>query len=721
MLFFVLVLTGISATAQRPAAGEPASSRNGYWMPNHDTIRVFLVFAEVVGDPGDDMGGEPDSRWPRGKMPVNADEYFDVAVPANGEFRSRMTRFFEQASFGQYIMLGDYYPKLAQIPYAELKGNGDENIYNWLEAQPGDDLITASGLHFTGPDFDRWTAGSGYAMKKVKAPDGLVDFILIMWRVNTKITRKDNSGSVNMSALNKPIKGMNGFMDRSRFVSRHSAGGGIIQHEYSHSLYGGNNFHTGGRGAGNATFMHAMGGFGNLSSYGSNSGTWNAWDRHRMGWKSPKKDFYISGTCVSTGKEINLDLAYRQPLDCPGMEFYLDDFIDSGDALRIELPYVQTDNPDAKRQYLWIENHQIRPGNEDHSTRMSRGVYAYVQVGKDDTASFDGPGLYTAPLNAFGHFDLDVDAENQAVGIRGNRANAFTGLHLSMIPAWNSIEPNVRTNNKGDTIETVPLTIFREESVYPKSVKVGIVQMGPSEFVFDTHPALGTVHDAFTEGAVIEVGKNPGPTPVYTWESRGSNSVAPFTEPRRDDNRTIYLNGIRIALLEQKPDGRMRIRLDWEADPLEGVQRWCGRIVALENVELAPGAELVLDLGYSPQKPVNPIRVRGEWVFSDTTTLEMRQGASILGDEGSWLVLRAGSRMLLGPGSQLNLGANGRLVLEEGSVLEFAEGSGFSLGDKASIQVKGGVILDHGAVVKLGEGIKIKAKGGQMPDWCKKK
>ncbi len=712
------LMMAVTITPAQAQSRDGVSSRNGYWMPNRDTVRIFMVFAEVIGDPDDREGGEPESLWPRGRMPKNADEYLDFAAQPGREFNSRMTRFFQQASFGEYILLGDYYPKLARIPWSELKGNGDENIRLWLENEPGEDLRTAGGLSLN-RDFDRWTIPAGFGRHKLKEPDGYGDFLLILWRVNSKVTKSDNSGSVNVGAWRKPVKGLQGFMDISRFVTRHSAGGGILQHEYSHSLYGGNNFHTGGRGAGNSSFMHPMGGFSNLSSFGSNSGTWNAWDRHRMGWKNPSKQFYISATCVSSGREVDLDLQYRQTLDCPGMEFYLDDFIDSGDALRIELPYVQQHSPDARRQYLWLENHQIRPGNQDHSPRMSRGIYAFVQVGKDDTSSFDGPGLYTAPLHPLGHYDLLLDPVQESVGIRQQRANPFTGLHLSMIPAWNTIEPNVQVNSRGDTTGVFPLSIFREETIYPKSVSMGIGQMGPEQFVYETHPALGTVHDAFRPGSIIALGHNPAPMPLYTWESKGTSRSPPYDAPRPNDNRIISLNGIRIEILEQLNDGRMRIGLGWNAEELQGSQRWCGNLISSEDVRLGSGSTLMLDLGLSPQKPVAPMRHRGEWVFSDTTVMRFVEGASLYAGPGSRITLRAGSRMYIGPGSTLELAPSARLILEEGSTLDLAPGSIFVLGEKSRLDLKGSTLSDRGSELKRSEGVKISARSSQMPDWCK--
>ncbi len=690
----LLLLVALVFSAGLCAQSGPVSSRNGYWMPNRDTIRVFLVFAEVVGDPDDTQGGEPGSLWPRGQMPRNADEYLDVAVGRNGELRSRMSRFFHQASFGQYVMLGDYYPKLVRIPFSELKGNGDNNVLEWLREQPGDDLVTANGFHLNGGDFDRWSFPKGFGLPKTREPDGLADFLLILWRVNSKVSKSDNSGSVNVGAWRQPLKGVQGFNDVSRFISRHSAGGGILQHEYAHSLFGGNNFHTGGRGAGNASFMHPMGGFSALSSFGSNSGTFNAWDRHRMGWFNPNKSYAISATCASTGREVDLDLSYRQRIDCPGMEFLLDDFIDSGDALRIALPYVQTDNAQARQQYLWLENHQIRPGNEDHSPRMSPGIYAYIQVGKDDTSSFDGPGLYTAPLHPLGHYDMELDPEEASAVLRPRMANPFTGLHLSMVPAWNTQEPNVRTNRQGDTLEVLRQQILREETVYIKSVQYGLGVLPPEDFVFETHPALGTVHDALRPGDVLAVGSNPAPVSMYTWESKGNNGAPPFDSPRPADNRRIYLNGIVLSVQEQLPDGRIRIGLSWRGQPLAGYQRWCGHIVANENLELADGASLLLDLGLSPQKPVHPIAHRGEWVFSDTTVLHLREGASLRAGFKSRITLRAGSRLLLDPGSVLALGPKGRLTLEPGSVLVLSPGARLDQGEGSKIVNRGGRIQE---------------------------
>ena len=722
LLFLLFLLAGSHFAVSAQSRAE-TTSRNGYWMPNRDTIRVFLVFAEAVGDP-DDQGGEPASSWPRGQMPKNAEEYFDAECKDPSELKSRMTQYFHQASFGVYVILGDYYPELVRIPFKDIKRYGDEQVVDYLEALPEDDIITANGYSFN-EDFDNWTIGSGYGRYKEKTPDGLVDFFLIVWRVNSKISTNDNAGSVNVRKWRRPLKGKDGFMDRSRFISRSSSGGGILQHEYSHSLYGGNNFHTGARGAGNASFMHAVGGWSNLSSFGSSSTSWNAWDRHRMGWKPADKEYYISATCASTGKEVSLDLEYGQEVDCPGMEFWLDDFVDRGDALRVRLPYVQTDNPSARRQYLWLENHRMRPGRIDHHPDMTKGVYAFIQVGKSDTSDFGGPGLYTTPLNGYGHYDFDIDPKEERLYQWRERENPFTGIHFTMIPAMNSVEPNVVKDRNGDTVSVHPDEIWRGETVYIKGVLVKGTPLPESDFHYKTHTCLGTVHDAFVPGDIISISDNPAPVNVLTWETRSSRRVSPYPTPRAGDSRQIWLNGIRIELLEEDSKGRMKIKLDWQTDPLTGSKnRWCGPLNSVENIEVAAKSTLLIDLGLSATKPVNPLKFRKSTVFADTTYLRLRNGATLFAGEDAVVRLRWGSKLILETGSILDLGSGARLIVEEGASVMIEEGASLKLATGARVYLKdpdswislesgSSLSMDSKSCLEISNGAKLTEKGAQ--------
>lgn len=687
----LLVAAGFGQPLQAQTS-DAVSSRNGYWMPNRDTLRIFLVFAEIVDDPVDPTRESPSQGWPAGRMPPNADTYFDHALPPGRTPKGWITRFFHEGSFGQYVVLGDYYPELIRIPAAQRKGNGDGNVLEYLNALPGEDLRTAHGYTLNGIDFDRWTAADGKGLPKTKAPDGLVDFCMIVWRINSRVSTSENGGSVNVNIKRTPLKGKQGFMDFSRFVARHSSAMQILKHEFSHSLYGGNNFHTGSRGAGNATFMHAMGGYSNLSSFGANSPSLNAWDRHRMGWKPKNKSFFISATCASTGQEVSTDLAYRDSTVCPGMRFWLDDFSQSGDALRIQLPYVQSHNPAARNQYLWFENHQRRPGRIDHEAPMPRGIYAFAQIGKDDTSSFGGPGLYTVPLHGLGHFDLIMDPVSERVSIKRGLANPFTGLHLNVIPAVNRIEPNIKINGRGDTAYVRRRVIQREETLYLKGVQAFGGEMPASDFVYSNHPVLGTAYDGFGVGRTFAVGENPAPTPWLTWEQPGVNEVAPYAAPQPDDNRHIPLNGIVVKVLETDARGRVLLDVSWQGQPVEGRQRWCGPLYLREPLRLADRTSLELDLGLMPTRPVDPLKHNGQAVFSDTTVLRLLPGSRMeLGDKADISLLN-GSRLIVDSGATLVLGKKARIRVRQEGLLDLRPGSRLALGRKAKLEEKGGTV-----------------------------
>jgi hypothetical protein len=355
LLFVLISIAGTTSYAQN------TSSRNGYWLPVRDSIRIFLVFAEVVNDPYDTYTIPDNGLWRRGELPSNVDTYFEHDLKPGQEIDGYITKYFYQASFGAYLVLGDYYPKLVQIPYSELTGNGDLNVLDYLNGLDQKDLRTMHGYSVNEGDFDRWSNLSAVGKPKPMKADSLIDMVMIMWRFNSRIKDKPtSSGSVGPGYPNRQLKAMKGVAMMSRFLNFNSQAQNIIRHEYAHGLFGGNNFHTIG-GYGMRVFMDFPGGFGMLSESDRSADTWNAWDRHRLAWKLEEKHFLISGLDAA-GKEIETDLSVETNFP---EKVFLRDFVSSGDAIRIELPYVQDVNPKAPKQYLWIENRQRLEDNID--------------------------------------------------------------------------------------------------------------------------------------------------------------------------------------------------------------------------------------------------------------------------------------------------------------------------------------------------------------------
>src|SRR5690606_30956583 len=116
--------------------------------------------------------------------------------------------------------------------------------------------------------------------------------------------------------------------------------------------------------------------------------------------------------------EVNGDL---DPLAGDTGIFVLRDFVPSGDALRIRMPFL----PEGEYpQWLWIENHQTEARNGCPTDRFqyegpgmpcvrpaAPGIYAQMQVDKDQRSGsniYGGYADYLRPVLANGNFDRQL-------------------------------------------------------------------------------------------------------------------------------------------------------------------------------------------------------------------------------------------------------------------------------------------------------------------------
>jgi len=115
------------------------SSRFGADISTKDTIRVFYVFAEL-----DNNSASTISTWQPGQIPTNANAFFDADFDTNN-INGFMTKYFYQASFGQFIVLGDYYPNILKIDTNISVANQEDTIFSMLNNITSNDIITARG------------------------------------------------------------------------------------------------------------------------------------------------------------------------------------------------------------------------------------------------------------------------------------------------------------------------------------------------------------------------------------------------------------------------------------------------------------------------------------------------------------------------------------------------------------------------------------------------
>ena len=251
-------------------------SREGYWLPVKGKLRILMVYAEVMNDP-DEPGFV--AGWEPGKMPRNPGYFFDHELKPGEQAKGILTKYYQQASFGEFQVLADYYPDLISVDFNNMASRGFRQVLDTIIKQTGKDVVTANGYSVNAGDFDFFSVASGHGKPKVSKPDSLLDMIMVIWRVNSKITTSSSGGYCMPYRMGFPFKSMKGFMAYSYFVNEGAANYVILRHEFSHLLLGGNNFHTGGSGAGTKTFMSSAGGFAMLSSWDRSSQVFNAFDR----------------------------------------------------------------------------------------------------------------------------------------------------------------------------------------------------------------------------------------------------------------------------------------------------------------------------------------------------------------------------------------------------------------------------------------------------------
>ena len=105
------------------------NSRNGRSLPATDTIRVFIVFAEVIGAPNDPGGlWVGNGSWETGSLPPNKDLIINHSI-SNSTPLVGVTKYFHEVSNGKFIVLGDYYPEIVQIDYNNVTSPTTE----WVE------------------------------------------------------------------------------------------------------------------------------------------------------------------------------------------------------------------------------------------------------------------------------------------------------------------------------------------------------------------------------------------------------------------------------------------------------------------------------------------------------------------------------------------------------------------------------------------------------------
>ncbi len=646
-------------------------SENGWALPVKDTLRILVLFGEVIYDTLPELEFLPNGNkvWPKGSLPTYADSLFDTGdspIKTGG-----MTRYYSEISLGNFYVFGDYHPNLIQIPYSGMRSGGVNAMLRILvdSLAASGSVLSANG--FTVEDFDLWEKSSGRGLKILPRTGEYqgVDHLMVLIR-NYHVLG-GGSGQASPSSF--------GLVEGKRTDSYSVFAGGarfpfsILRHELNHLFLGGNNFHSGGGNSAGFTsyVLPVQGGWAMMGGANSSFLTCSAWDRYRLGWAAEGNEFLISAR-DDGGKEVNSDLDASRGEDA-GI-YYLRDFQTTGDALRIKLPFIPEDQ---FQQWLWLENHT--------TFRFNGSEFDRFQYEKHDCTSFSNPGIY---------MQMQVDAEEKEGGNIFTKVNAdylrpvLANGNYDLLWSRDKVSPGFCVN--GEAYRYYEQLPERENPLTGNhDQEISLAVVGDSIFQLDHHNLEGTMikktngefsrldlmgneFHAFRQGGndQLGIGTNPsGASMLTTLNSRKPR------KPHPQNSNAVYLNGISVKILETFPDGTVKLEIVFDDNSLADSRRWCAPEIILQNHNLS-GPDLYvtgtlnLARGLTPTRFDHPDSILTPPVFTDRTIMKVTSGAEIENDRGT-ITLHQDSELHFHSGSRLIQNRRSRVRLRDSSTLFF--------------------------------------------------
>ena len=693
-------------------------SRNGYYLSPHDTIRMLVVFAELdyTDTTIDPSINWHDHYWDAHSLPIWADSLFAAYDTTDFSYK-RVTRYYQYASSNNHIVLGDYLiaPDNGRI-FHMTTSNGIVNVselVSTINNKLQSNIITKNGFSSIN-DFDQWTSGSP-GVEKNKIPNGKWDYVILAIRNSL------NPGNPNghTTTTNVPLLGFD--VDKACIIcvgdSKNPAH--VIRHEYAHTLLGGNDFHTCGGGWADTYnyWIPQTGGWALLGLYGSSLMCWNAWDRYRLGWKGVGNTYDISARCSDGITEVNGDIDFNN-----GNGVYvLRDFVTTGDALRIKLPFIHENR--EYPEWIWLENHQGFNNNnvefdkwqyqeENCVEDFAPGLMAYIQINNNIRESSAWSDVYNNqyadylnPLTANGFWDrsfLTDTVFNECVSYSWTRPfirygeNPLTGCgdqsYYSVDIDGNDFLSCNTNDKKYDQLNNWT-TISGNDTL------TNLFQLGHSSHSF-----------TLNGNKKIGIGTNPSSAPLI-------NMVGQINQYYNAKNlRTTYLNGISIEILEQYANGNIKVRIRFDDVDVDNDVRWCSDSIVLNNIQtnsgyslnVKAGKTILLDQGLNATRMTNPILFNGQKIFASPTTFTIQPDVKIhLEDDAS---------IILDNSSKLHLRERSSCVIEDGATLEIKSGTVLQLDDCSSLVIKGSgmLIVESGAELRISPTAKFVFQNGSQ-------
>lgn len=657
------------------------NSENGWYISPHGTIKIFVVFVELDYDENPDDNPHPKGTdgWKPGQLPTYADDIFDTEIIA--EPKGTISRYYHVCSFGKFRVLGDYWfetitlkeSELGRLSLPAIKRGVSEHLANY------DEMLAANGSALA--EFDQWRSDTGLGLPRINEGDDPTSIDHVMMIVRNYHGLPGGNGQASGGSF--PTVAGYKSDTFSQFNGHNELPEKVLLHEFNHLLLGANNFHCCGGGAMGFTnyFIPITYGWGMMGLANMSLRMCNAWDRHRLGWKQEGKQFLVSALDANGTMERNGDLDPASSEQSG--KYLLRDFALTGDALRIQLPFIDLTK---YQQWLWIENHQLVDRNgvefdrfiyDDHpdQTKASPGLYMMIQVDKDQKTGngiYGGYASYLRPVLADGHYDVQWRGDSLRIREDASLMPVYTKPHDFSNPLTGSQD-----------MEAVSYNHSPEDSVLGKNdvrdIKLEVTESG--DLVYFAR--FGHARHAFQldSNHKIGVGTNPSTANVLTYVS--GSSIPRTPDPK--NNRVSHLNGISVSILEERPDGSILVDVRFDDTRVDTDTRWCSDKVVLNDVpgaeidlEIMPKTTVRIDHGETATRRKDPTTRNGKVVFTSPTTFMLRENTQtklhrkgkIIVENCSQMVITSGAQVQLEPWSRIIVQTGSELLVEPGAVIE---------------------------------------------------
>jgi M6 family metalloprotease-like protein len=157
----------------------------GRYIPSTGVFKILVVFARFPDD------NEAHNNWPVGGDPDNYESFIDPDENINTLSLGNITSYFSEMSYDNYEVIGDVVS--VQTPQESI------NYQNVVEAST-DLLQNAVDPLVDFSDYDNWTEISDY--NHDNSPDGIVDYIIVIWRGKPWATDISGWASISISPFN---------------------------------------------------------------------------------------------------------------------------------------------------------------------------------------------------------------------------------------------------------------------------------------------------------------------------------------------------------------------------------------------------------------------------------------------------------------------------------------------------------------------------------------